>query len=123
MVESIHLNIPVIIYSFQQIIQLFNLYARVVELADALDLGSSSGNRMGVQISPFAPTHNFQYVSDMYREWVQFAFLPPPLRWRHKEIADCDCSQYIHFNPLLIAFLRCHGNEIRYYKNRKSIQF
>ena len=30
-------------------------YARVAELADALDLGSSSGNRVGVQISPFAP--------------------------------------------------------------------
>jgi hypothetical protein len=27
----------------------------VAELADALDLGSSSGNRMGVQVSPLAP--------------------------------------------------------------------
>src|SRR5512137_2952759 len=29
--------------------------ARVAELVDALDLGSSSGNRMGVQVSPLAP--------------------------------------------------------------------
>jgi hypothetical protein len=29
--------------------------ARVAELVDALDLGSSSGDRMGVQVSPLAP--------------------------------------------------------------------
>ena len=29
-------------------------HARVAELADALDLGSSSGDRVGVQISPWA---------------------------------------------------------------------
>jgi hypothetical protein len=32
--------------------------AKVAELVDALDLGSSSGNRMGVQVSPFAPSLN-----------------------------------------------------------------
>ncbi len=32
--------------------------ARVAELVDALDLGSSSGNRMGVQLSPLAPLKN-----------------------------------------------------------------
>ena len=31
-------------------------HARVAELVDALDLGSSSGDRMGVQVSPLAPT-------------------------------------------------------------------
>ncbi len=30
--------------------------ARVAELVDALDLGSSSGDRVGVQVSPLAPT-------------------------------------------------------------------
>ena len=30
-------------------------YARVAELVDALDLGSSSGDRVGVQVSPLAP--------------------------------------------------------------------
>ena len=30
----------------------------MAELADALDLGSSSGNRMGVQISPLAPVYS-----------------------------------------------------------------
>ena len=29
--------------------------ARVAELVDALDLGSSSGDRVGVQVSPLAP--------------------------------------------------------------------
>ena len=29
--------------------------ARVAELVDALDLGSSSGDRMGVRVSPLAP--------------------------------------------------------------------
>ena len=33
-------------------------YARVAELVDALDLGSSSGDRVGVQISPLAPEQN-----------------------------------------------------------------
>ena len=33
-------------------------FARVAELVDALDLGSSSGNRVGVQISPLAPVKN-----------------------------------------------------------------
>jgi hypothetical protein len=47
---------------------------------------------------------------------VQFAFLHPPnhphLRGRgYRGIADCDCSQYIHFNLLLIAFLKHHGND------------
>ena len=32
--------------------------ARVAEMVDALDLGSSSGDRVGVQISPLAPTIN-----------------------------------------------------------------
>ena len=32
-------------------------YARVAELADALDLGSSSGDGMGVQVSPLAPKY------------------------------------------------------------------
>ncbi len=36
--------------------QKFN--ARVAELVDALDLGSSSGNRVGVQVSPLAPLVN-----------------------------------------------------------------
>ena len=31
-------------------------FARVAELVDALDLGSSSGDRVGVQVSPLAPT-------------------------------------------------------------------
>ena len=31
------------------------IYARVAELVDALDLGSSSGDRVGVQVSPLAP--------------------------------------------------------------------
>ncbi len=31
--------------------------ARVAELVDALDLGSSPGNRVGVQIPPLAPTN------------------------------------------------------------------
>jgi hypothetical protein len=92
----------------------------VAELADALDLGSSSGNGMGVQISPLAPTQNFPYISDICRKPVQFAFLTtltlPLLRGReYKGIADYDCSQYIRFNLLLIAFLKYHGNEIRYY--------
>ena len=30
-------------------------YARVAELADALDSGSSEGNFMGVQVPPLAP--------------------------------------------------------------------
>ena len=30
-------------------------FARVAELVDALDLGSSSGDRVGVQVSPLAP--------------------------------------------------------------------
>ena len=33
--------------------------ARVAELVDALDLGSSSGDRVGVQVSPLAPTSNY----------------------------------------------------------------
>ncbi len=33
--------------------------ARVAELVDALDLGSSSGNRVGVQVSPLAPILKF----------------------------------------------------------------
>ena len=33
--------------------------ARVAELVDALDLGSSSGDRVGVQVSPLAPTSKF----------------------------------------------------------------
>jgi hypothetical protein len=33
----------------------------VAELADALDLGSSSGNRMGVQISPLAPAYSISH--------------------------------------------------------------
>ena len=32
--------------------------ARVAELVDALDLGSSSGNGMGVRVSPLAPNYN-----------------------------------------------------------------
>ena len=36
-------------------------YARVAELADALDLGSSSGNGVGVQISPLAPHISYHY--------------------------------------------------------------
>ncbi len=36
-----------------------NRSAKVAELVDALDLGSSSGNRVGVQVSPFAPFLNF----------------------------------------------------------------
>jgi hypothetical protein len=32
--------------------------ARVAELVDALDLGSSSGDRVGVQLSPLAPAKN-----------------------------------------------------------------
>ena len=36
----------------------YKKYARVAELVDALDLGSSSGNRVGVQLSPFAPRTN-----------------------------------------------------------------
>jgi hypothetical protein len=32
--------------------------ARVAELVDALDLGSSSGDRVGVQLSPLAPVKN-----------------------------------------------------------------
>ncbi len=35
-----------------------NKYARVAELVDALDLGSSSGDRVGVQVSPLAPFCN-----------------------------------------------------------------
>jgi hypothetical protein len=31
-----------------------NRYARVAELVDALDLGSSSGDRVGVRVSPLA---------------------------------------------------------------------
>jgi hypothetical protein len=34
--------------------------ARVAELVDALDLGSSSGDRMGVQVSPLAPITNLK---------------------------------------------------------------
>ena len=34
--------------------------ARVAELVDALDLGSSSGDRMGVQVSPLAPIKNLK---------------------------------------------------------------
>ena len=30
-------------------------FARVAKMVDALDLGSSPGNRMGVQIPPLAP--------------------------------------------------------------------
>ena len=37
-------------------------YARVAELVDALDLGSSSGDRVGVQVSPLAPFHWKQAV-------------------------------------------------------------
>ena len=36
----------------------FKRYARVAELVDALDLGSSSGDRVGVQVSPLAPFNN-----------------------------------------------------------------
>ena len=38
----------------------FRAPARVAELVDALDLGSSSGDRMGVQVSPLAPHLNTQ---------------------------------------------------------------
>ena len=48
----------VTVYSFRKRTGLFGPQARVAELADALDLGSSSGNRMGVQISPLAPAHS-----------------------------------------------------------------
>ena len=38
-------------------------YAKVAELVDALDLGSSSGDRVGVQISPFAPLRAYFLAS------------------------------------------------------------
>ena len=34
---------------------LWFFWARVAELVDALDLGSSPGDRMGVQLPPLAP--------------------------------------------------------------------
>ena len=41
--------------------------ARVAELVDALDLGSSSGDRMGVQVSPLAPIKNLKlFVKPSY---------------------------------------------------------
>ena len=33
-------------------------FARVAELVDALDLGSSSGDRVGVRVSPLAPENS-----------------------------------------------------------------
>jgi hypothetical protein len=44
---------------------LTNQNARVAELADALDLGSSSGDRVGVQISPLAPVKNPRKVPEL----------------------------------------------------------
>ena len=38
-------------------------YARVAELVDALDLGSSSGDRVGVQVSPLAPSSSLIFNS------------------------------------------------------------
>ena len=44
------------VYCVAHVLQLLhNLCARVAELVDALDLGSSSGDRVGVQVSPLAP--------------------------------------------------------------------
>ena len=39
----------------------FSEYARVAELVDALDLGSSSGDRVGVQVSPLAPSFSIVF--------------------------------------------------------------
>ena len=48
--------------------------ARVAELVDALDLGSSSGDRVGVQVSPLAPI-KWQIIQSAwrnvdFRHWV-----------------------------------------------------
>ncbi len=43
--------------------------ARVAELVDALDLGSSSGDRVGVRVSPLAPLELkcfYNYVNKMF---------------------------------------------------------
>ena len=47
----------------------------MAELVDALDLGSSSGDRMGVQVSPLAP-HRW---SDVVSTFSRFAWLRPTL--------------------------------------------
>jgi trigger factor len=44
--------------------------ARVAELVDALDLGSSSGDRVGVQVSPLAP-----FKADVSSKLIQSAFI------------------------------------------------
>ena len=40
-------------------------FARVAELVDALDLGSSSGDRVGVQVSPLAPVNKYKVPEEL----------------------------------------------------------
>ncbi len=46
---------PACFLSLNKMIQIAEISARVAKLVDALDLGSSSGDRMGVRVSPLAP--------------------------------------------------------------------
>ncbi len=47
------------------------VYARVAELADALDLGSSGLTPLGVRVPPLAPPKNLQVTSQLQRLLLQ----------------------------------------------------